>query len=268
MTAAGGQHFLQTPGPTNVPGAVLRALSKPTIDHRGREFADLTLKILGQLQHTFKTRHPIIVYPSSGTGAWEAALTNCLSPGDTILAFETGHFSTLWAEMAKRLGFKVEFVASDWRHGVDPDVVEERLAMDGSGEIAAVAVVHNETSTGVSSRIPEVRAAMDRAGHPGLLLVDVVSSLAAIDYRHDEWRVDVAIGSSQKGLMLPPGLGFNAISPRALAAAEKSGTRRSYWSWFRSPSTRPAATGSSSSDASGASSFIRRSSSPPRTAME
>jgi alanine-glyoxylate transaminase/serine-glyoxylate transaminase/serine-pyruvate transaminase len=231
VSSAGGQHFLQTPGPSNVPASVLRAISRPTIDHRGPEFAELTGKLLGQLKGVFKTEQPVVVYPSSGTGAWEAALTNCLSPGDRVLAFETGHFATLWRQMAVALGLEVDFVPGDWRHGVDPGVVEDRLRNDTAHQIAAVTVVHNETSTGVRSRIAEVRAAMDRAGHPALLLVDTISSLASIDFRHDEWGVDVAIGCSQKGLMLPPGLGFNAISEKAIAASARSGTRRSYWSW-------------------------------------
>jgi alanine-glyoxylate transaminase / serine-glyoxylate transaminase / serine-pyruvate transaminase len=231
VSSAGGQHFLQTPGPSNVPTRVLRALSRPTIDHRGPGFAELTGKVLAQLKQVFKTDQQVIVYPSSGTGAWEAALVNCLSPGDRVLAFETGHFATLWREMAARLGLDVDFVPGDWRHGADPALVEERLLADEAHDIAAVTVVHNETSTGVCSRIAEVRAAMDRADHPALLLVDTISSLASIDYRHDEWGVDVAIGCSQKGLMLPPGLGFNALSAKALAAAESSALRRSYWDW-------------------------------------
>jgi alanine-glyoxylate transaminase/serine-glyoxylate transaminase/serine-pyruvate transaminase len=231
VSSAGGQHFLQTPGPSNVPASVLRAISRPTIDHRGPEFAELTGKLLGQLKEVFKTKQPVVVYPSSGTGAWEAALTNCLSPGDRVLAFETGHFATLWRQMAVALGLEVDFVPGDWRHGVDPDVVEDRLLSDTAHQIAAVTVVHNETSTGVRSRIAEVRAAMDRAAHPALLLVDTISSLASIDFRHDEWGVDVAIGCSQKGLMLPPGLGFNVISEKAIAASARSRTQRSYWSW-------------------------------------
>jgi alanine-glyoxylate transaminase/serine-glyoxylate transaminase/serine-pyruvate transaminase len=227
----GGPHFLQTPGPTNVPNRVLRALSRPTIDHRGPQFAELTFRLQAQLSAVFGTKNPVIVYPSSGTGAWEAALVNTLSPGANVLAFETGHFATLWRDMAIRLGLEVCFVPGDWRHGVDPDLVEQRLRDDADGEIAAVMVIHNETSTGVRSRIPEIRAAIDRAGHPALLLVDVISSLASIDYRHDEWRADVTVGSSQKGLMLPPGLGFNAISQKAIAAANEARLIRSYWDW-------------------------------------
>jgi alanine-glyoxylate transaminase / serine-glyoxylate transaminase / serine-pyruvate transaminase len=210
---------------------VLRALARPTIDHRGPEFAALTAKVLAQLKRVFQTVQPVIVYPSSGTGAWEAALVNCLSPGDLVLAFETGHFATLWRDMATRLGLEVDFVPGDWRHGADPEVVGERLEADRAHAIAAVMVVHNETSTGVRSRIPEIRAAMDRAGHPALLLADTVSSLACTDYRHDEWGVDVAVGASQKGLMLPPGLGFNAVSDKALAAAGRAAMPRSYWNW-------------------------------------
>ncbi|MFI6497335.1 pyridoxal-phosphate-dependent aminotransferase family protein [Nonomuraea typhae] len=218
-------HFLQIPGPTNVPGRVLRAMSRPTIDHRGPEFAELTLDLLPRLRAVFQTRHDVVVYASSGTGAWEAALVNTLSPGDRVLAFETGHFATLWCQMAARLGLEVDFVPGDWRHGVDPDLVAEHL----TDQTAAVMVVHNETSTGVRSRIPEIRAALDRAGHPALLLVDTISSLGSMDYRHDEWGVDVTVGCSQKGLMLPPGLGFNAISPKALAHPGRM--LRSYWDW-------------------------------------
>ncbi|GLW05954.1 serine--glyoxylate aminotransferase [Microtetraspora sp. NBRC 13810] len=222
-----GRHFLQIPGPTNVPDRVLQATARPTIDHRGPEFARLALEILERLRPVFRTTGPVIVYPSSGTGAWEAALVNTLSPGDRVLAFETGHFSTLWCDMARRLGLEVELVPGDWRHGADPDAAAERLAADPS--IAAVMVVHNETSTGVRSRVPEIRAAIDRAGHSALLLVDTISSLGSMDYRHDEWGVDVTVGCSQKGLMLPPGLGFNAVSGKALA--HRGGFPRSYWDW-------------------------------------
>src|SRR5438552_11691919 len=210
-----GRHFLQIPGPTNVPDRILRALDHPTIDHRGPEFARLTLEILEGLRKIFQTAGPVVIYPSSGTGAWEAALVNTLSPGDTVLMFETGHFATLWRTMAERLGLRVDFVAGDWRHGVDPDVVAATLAGDRGHAIKAVAIVHNETSTGVTSRIEQVRRRMDEARHPALLLVDTISSLGSIDYRHDEWRVDVSIGCSQKGLMLPPGLGLHAISEKA-----------------------------------------------------
>jgi alanine-glyoxylate transaminase / serine-glyoxylate transaminase / serine-pyruvate transaminase len=224
-----GRHFLQIPGPTNVPDRVLRALSAPTIDHRGPEFAALARAVLERLPQVFATSGPVVVYPSSGTGAWEAALVNTLSPGDRVLAFETGHFATLWRGLAEKLGLAVDFVAGDWRHGVDPEIVAERLAADPS--IRAVCVVHNETSTGVASRVADVRAAMDAAGHDALLLVDTISSLASLDYRHDEWGVDVTIGCSQKGLMLPPGLGFNAVSARALEASRTARMPRSYWDW-------------------------------------
>jgi alanine-glyoxylate transaminase/serine-glyoxylate transaminase/serine-pyruvate transaminase len=228
---AGGRHFLQIPGPTNVPDRVLRALARPTIDHRGPEFAGLALDLLERLKFVFQTSGPVVIYPSSGTGAWEAALVNTLSPGDRVLAFETGHFATLWRDMAERLGLRVDLVPGDWRHGADPAVAAERLAADTAHEIAAVMVVHNETSTGVRSRVPEIRAALDRAGHPGLLLVDTISSLGSMDYRHDEWRVDVTVGCSQKGLMLPPGMGFNAVSDKALAAADRAALPRAYWDW-------------------------------------
>jgi alanine-glyoxylate transaminase/serine-glyoxylate transaminase/serine-pyruvate transaminase len=231
MGRARGRHFLQIPGPTNVPDRVLRAIDAPTIDHRGPEFAELGLELQRGLRRVFQTAGPVVVYPSSGTGAWEAALVNTLSPGDRVLAFETGHFATLWRGMAERLGLTVDWVPGDWRHGVDPGEVERRLDADEREETAAVMVVHNETSTGVTSRVPEIRAAIDAAGHPALLLVDTVSSLGSIDYRHDEWGVDVTVGCSQKGLMLPAGLGFNAVSERALAASESAGLPRSYWEW-------------------------------------
>ena len=197
---------MQIPGPTNVPERILRAMARPTIDHRGPEFARLGQEILDGLKEIFKTSGPVIVFPSSGTGAWEAALANTLSPGDKVLMFETGHFAMLWREMAVRLGLDVDFVPGDWRHGVDPGVVEQKLAEDRGCDIKAVAVVHNETSTGVTSRVAEVRRAMERAGHPALLMVDTISSLASIDYWHEEWGVDVTVAGSQKGLMLPPGL--------------------------------------------------------------
>ncbi|WP_219416220.1 pyridoxal-phosphate-dependent aminotransferase family protein [Pseudonocardia nigra] len=231
MTATGGRHFLQIPGPTNVPDRVLRAMSAPTIDHRGPEFAELTRALLPALGPVFGTAGPVVVYPSSGTGAWEAALVNTLSPGDRVLMSETGHFSTLWSELAGRLGLQVEVLPGDWRRGADPAAIGERLAADGGHEIKAVCVVHNETSTGVTSRVPDVRAAIDAAGHPALLLVDTISSLASIDYRHDEWGVDVTVSGSQKGLMLPPGLGFNAISAKALKTSRSAGLPRSYWDW-------------------------------------
>lgn len=226
-----GRHHLHIPGPTNVPDRVLQAIARPTIDHRGPEFRELVLELLPALARLFGTSGPVIIYPSSGTGAWEAALVNTLAPGARVLAFETGHFATLWAEMATRLGLVVDLVPGDWRHGVDPEQVHERLCADRLHEISAVMVVHNETSTGVTSRIPEIRGAIDAAGHPALLLVDTISSLGSIEYRHDEWGVDVTVGGSQKGLMLPPGLGFNAISERARTAATHGGFPRSYLDW-------------------------------------
>lgn len=226
-----GRHFLQIPGPTNVPDRVLRAMSAPTIDHRGPDFAALGQELLTGIRPVFGTDGPVVIYPASGTGAWEAALVNTLSPGDRVLCFDTGHFASLWAEMARRLGLSVDVVPGDWRHGVEPEVVEQRLSADTSHEIRAVMVVHNETSTGVTSRVPEIRAAMDAAAHPALLLVDTISSLASIDYRHDEWGVDVTVAGSQKGLMLPPGLGFNAISDKALEAGHTARLPRSYWDW-------------------------------------
>ena len=226
-----GRHFLQIPGPTNVPDRVLRAIAQPTIDHRGPEFAALGRDVIDGLKRVFKTDADVVIYPSSGTGAWEASLVNTLSPGDRVLMFETGHFATLWRDMAVRLGLDVDFVAGDWRRGVDPAIVGERLADDRSHAVKAVAVVHNETSTGVASRIRAIRDAMDEAKHPALLLVDTISSLGSIDYRHDEWRVDVTVAGSQKGLMLPPGLGFNAVSAKALAAAPRARLPRAYWDW-------------------------------------
>lgn len=231
MAPSTSRHFLQIPGPTNVPDRVLRAIDRPTIDHRGPEFAVLAKEVLAGLQRVFRTRQPVIVYPASGTGAWEAALANTLSPGDRVLMFETGHFAALWQDLAQRLGLTVEFVAGDWRHGIDPAAVEEKLRADDGQRIRAVCAVHNETSTGVTSRIPEVRAAIDRARHPALLLVDTISSLASIDYRHDDWKVDVTVAGSQKGLMLPPGLSFNAVSEKALQASRSAGLKRSYWDW-------------------------------------
>jgi alanine-glyoxylate transaminase/serine-glyoxylate transaminase/serine-pyruvate transaminase len=226
-----GRHFLQIPGPTNVPDRVLRAIAQPTIDHRGSAFAALARDVLDGLQRVFQTSEPVVTYPSSGTGAWEAALVNTLSPGDTVLMFETGHFATLWRDMALRLGLQVAFEPGDWRHGVDPRHVEAKLTADRGRTIKAVAVVHNETSTGVTSRIAAIRQAIDAAGHPALLLVDTISSLGSIEYRHDEWGVDVTVSCSQKGLMLPPGLGFNAISAKARAAAVSAHLPRSYWDW-------------------------------------
>ena len=226
-----GRHFLQIPGPTNVPDRVLRAIDRPTIDHRGPEFQQLGKDVLEGMQRVFKTRHPVIIYPASGTGAWEAALVNTLSAGDKVLMSETGHFATLWLKMAKRLGLDVEVIPGDWRHGADFAEIEKRLAADKSHAFKAVCVVHNETSTGVTSRIPLVRKAIDAARHPALLMVDTISSLASIDYRHDEWGVDVTVGGSQKGLMLPPGLSFNALSEKSLEAQKSAGLPRSYWDW-------------------------------------
>ncbi|HWQ38920.1 MAG TPA: aminotransferase class V-fold PLP-dependent enzyme [Burkholderiales bacterium] len=231
MSSRRGRHFLQIPGPTNVPDRILRAIDRPTIDHRGPEFARLAHEVLDGLKQIFRTRHPVIVYAASGTGAWEAALVNTLSPGDRVLMAETGHFATLWMRLAIRLGLQVDFLPGDWRRGADPAAIEARLAQDRAHAIKAVCVVHNETSTGVTSRVAEVRKAIDRAGHPALFMVDTISSLACIDYRHDEWGVDVAVGGSQKGLMLPPGLSFNATSERALAASKSAKLPRAYWSW-------------------------------------
>ncbi|HWC42691.1 MAG TPA: aminotransferase class V-fold PLP-dependent enzyme [Actinomycetota bacterium] len=231
MSHRSGRHFLQIPGPTNVPDRVLRALAAPTIDHRGPEFASLARGVLDGLKPIFGTTGPVVAFPSSGTGAWEAALVNTLSPGDRVLAFDTGHFAGLWSQMARTLGLEVELVRGSWRRGVDPERVQLRLAADHDRSIRALMVVHNETSTGVTSDIRTIRAAVDAAGHPALLLVDTVSSLASMDYRHDEWGVDVTVACSQKGLMLPPGLGFNALGERALAAAGDAGLGRSYWDW-------------------------------------
>jgi len=226
-----GRHFLQIPGPTNVPDRVLRAIDRPTIDHRGPDFALLGKEVLEGCRAIFQTSDPVIIFPSSGTGAWEACIVNTLSPGDKVLAFETGQFAVLWQAMGKRLGLDVEFVPGDWRHGVDPAQVEARLVEDHAHTIKAVMVVHNETSTGVTSRIPEIRKAIDNARHPALLLVDTVSSLASIEYKHGEWGVDVTVSGSQKGLMLPPGLGFNAVSKKAIAASKTNRMTRSYWDW-------------------------------------
>jgi alanine-glyoxylate transaminase/serine-glyoxylate transaminase/serine-pyruvate transaminase len=231
MAHPSGRHFLQIPGPTNVPDRVLRAMAAPTIDHRGPDFALLAREVLDGLRTVIKTSGPVVVYPSSGTGAWEAALVNTLSPGHRVLMFETGHFATLWRNLAVRLGLEVELVPGDWRRGVDPDAVEAHLARDRGHGIKAVAVVHNETSTGATSRIDQVRAAMNRAAHPALLLVDTISSLASVDYRMDEWEVDVTVGCSQKGLMLPPGMALNAVSAKALAAARDARLPHAYWDW-------------------------------------
>jgi alanine-glyoxylate transaminase/serine-glyoxylate transaminase/serine-pyruvate transaminase len=226
-----GRHFLQIPGPTNVPDRVLRAISQATIDHRGPEFAELALEVFHGLQTIFSTTGTVVIYPSSGTGAWEASLVNTLSPGDKVLMFETGYFAALWRNVAVKLGLEVDFVPGDWRHGVDPAVVDQRLAADRDRKIKAVAVVHNETSTGATSRVHDIRKAIDRANHPALLMVDTISSLASIDYRHDEWGVDVTVCCSQKGLMLPPGLGLNAVSSKALEASKSARLPRSYWDW-------------------------------------
>jgi alanine-glyoxylate transaminase/serine-glyoxylate transaminase/serine-pyruvate transaminase len=231
MTYHAGRHFLQIPGPTNTPLPVLAAVAKPTIDHRGPEFAELGRNVLAGIKTIFKTEQPVIIYPASGTGAWEAALANTLSPGDKVLMAETGWFATLWKKMAARLQLDAEFIAGDWRTGVDAAKIEARLREDKQHTIKAVAVVHNETSTGVTSNIAAVRKAIDNAGHPALLLVDTISSLASVDYRHDEWGVDVTVGGSQKGLMLPPGLSFNAISEKARKAAKAAKMPRSFWDW-------------------------------------
>jgi alanine-glyoxylate transaminase / serine-glyoxylate transaminase / serine-pyruvate transaminase len=230
-----GRHFLQIPGPSPVPDRILRAMSLPTIDHRGPEFGVLGLRVLSGLAQIFQTKHPVIIYPASGTGAWEAALANILSPGDHVLMYETGHFATLWNKMATRLGVKTEFLGlpgiEGWRRGVQAHMIEERLKADKQHAIKAVCVVHNETSTGVTSDIPAVRRAIDAAGHPALLMVDSISGLASADYRHDEWGVDVTVSGSQKGLMLPPGISFNAVSPKAIEASKTAKLPKSFWAW-------------------------------------
>ncbi len=228
---AAGRHFLQIPGPTNVPDRVLRAMDNPTMDHRGPDFGKLGAQVLARLKQVFQTEGHVVIYPASGTGAWEAALANTLSPGDTVLMCRTGWFAHLWHEMANRLGLVAEFIETDWRRGADVPAIAEALAKDTQHRIKAVCVVHNETSTGCTSRIDEVRAAIDAAKHPALLMVDTISSLGSIDYKHDAWGVDVTIAGSQKGLMLPPGLSFNAVSAKALAAAETAKLPRSYWDW-------------------------------------
>ena len=228
---AAGRHFLQIPGPTNVPDRVLRAMDYPTIDHRGPQFAEIGTKCLAGMKTIFKTDSHVVIYPASGTGAWESALVNTLQEGDLVLMVETGHFASLWHKMASRLGLETEFLTTDWRRGVDPQQVEDRLRADTENKIKAVCIVHNETSTGSASRVNEVRLAMNKAGHDALLLADTISSLGSIDFRHDEWGVDVTVAGSQKGLMLPPGLSFNAVSEKALAIASKGGMRRSYWDW-------------------------------------
>ncbi|WP_175946098.1 aminotransferase class V-fold PLP-dependent enzyme [Caballeronia sp. BCC1704] len=230
-----GRHFLQIPGPSPVPDRILRAMSYPTIDHRGPEFGALGLKVLDGIKRIFKTTQPVVIYPASGTGAWEAALSNTLSPGDAVLMYETGHFASLWKKMAEKLGLKPEFLGlpgiEGWRRGVQPDMIEKRLREDTQHAIKAVCVVHNETSTGVTSDIAAVRRAMDAAGHPALLLVDTISGLASADYRHDEWGVDVTVSGSQKGLMLPPGISFNAVSQKALEASNEAKLPRAFWDW-------------------------------------
>ncbi|MFL2831398.1 MAG: pyridoxal-phosphate-dependent aminotransferase family protein [Candidatus Puniceispirillaceae bacterium] len=226
-----GKHFLQIPGPSNVPDRILRAMDYPTIDHRGPDFAKIGAACLAGMKTIFKSESHVVIYPASGTGAWEAALVNLLAEGDLVLMVETGHFATLWHKMASNLGLETEFLETDWRRGVDPQAVEDRLRADKDSKIKAVCVVHNETSTGSTSRIDDVRAAINASGHDALLMVDTISSLASIDYRHDEWGVDVTVSGSQKGLMLPPGLSFNALSERAIQESKTGGMRRSYWDW-------------------------------------
>ena len=226
-----GRHFLQIPGPTNVPDRVLRAIDHPTIDHRGPEFAALGKTVLAGIKRVFQTERDVVIYPASGTGAWEAALVNTLSPNDHVLMAETGHFATLWKKLAERLSLQVDFIPGDWRQGASAAEIEKRLRHDTTHAIKAVCVVHNETSTGVVSNVRAVREAIDRVGHPALLMADTISSLGSIDYRHDEWGVDVTVGGSQKGLMLPPGLSFNAIGAKALAASKQAKLPRSYWDW-------------------------------------
>lgn len=231
MSHRAGRHFLQIPGPSPVPDRVLRAISAQTIDHRGPDFADVGLKAVAGMKAIYQTKQNVVIYPASGTGAWEAALVNMLAPGDKVLMYETGHFATLWKKMAAKLGIDAEFIAGDWRGGADADAIAARLRADPGHEIKAVCVVHNETSTGSVSPIAEVRKAMDAAGHPAFLMVDSISGLASIDFRFDEWGVDVCVSGSQKGLMLPPGLSFNAISDRAYQHSKTGGSRRSYWDW-------------------------------------
>lgn len=231
MSYKSGRHFLQIPGPSPVPDRILRAMDYPTIDHRGPEFAELGKDVLAGIKRMFKTESPVVIYPASGTGAWEAALVNTLSAGDKVLMCETGQFATLWHELATKLGLKVEFIPGDWRHGADPEAIAAHLQADTEHSIKAVCVVHNETSTGVTSRIAEVRRAIDGTRHPALFMVDTISGLASADYRHDEWGVDVTVSGSQKGLMLPPGISFNALSDKALKAAEQATLPKSYWDW-------------------------------------
>ena len=226
-----GRHFLQIPGPSPVPDRILRAMDTPMIDHRGPEFAKLAKRCLDGIKTIFKTTNPVIIYTATGTGAWEAALANTLSPGDRVLMIETGQFATLWKKMAEKLGLKAEFIASDWRQGADPKAIEAKLREDKAKEIKAVCVLHNETSTGALTPIAEIRKAIDAAGHPALFMVDTISSLASTDYRHDEWGVDVSVGGAQKGLMMPPGMSFNAISDKALAANKTSKLPKSFFAW-------------------------------------
>ena len=230
-TFKSGRHFLQIPGPTNIPDRVLRAMDYPIIDHRGLKFANLTKSILDRIKMVFKTKEPVVIYPASGTGAWEAAIVNTLSEGDKVLMFETGHFSFLWLEIAKKFKLQVDFVSGDWRTGVDPIIVEQKLKDDKEKKIKAIFVVHNETSTGVTSKISKIRKAIDDANHPSLFFVDTISSLGSIDYRHEEWKGDVTVGGSQKGLLLPPGLSFNALSSKAIEAYNRSTLAKSYWDW-------------------------------------
>ena len=231
MATRSGRHFLQIPGPTNVPDRVLRAIDRPTIDHRGPEFGQLGREVLDGAKWLFKTKSPVIIFPGSGTGAWEAAVVNTMSPGDRVLMYEVGNFALLWRNLAERFGLDIEFVPGDWRHGVDPEDVEKRLKSDSAHKFKAVMVVHNETSTGVTSRVAEVRKAIDAAKHPALFMTDTVSSLGAIDYRHDEWKVDVTVSGSQKGMMLPPGMGFTAVSEKALLASRSAKLPRYFWDW-------------------------------------
>ena len=231
MTFKSGRHFLQIPGPSNVPDRILHAIGHPTMDHRGPDFQKISEEVLLGCRRIFKTTGPVLIFPTSGTGAWEASLMNTLSPGDKVLMFETGHFATLWANMAKKYGLEVDFVPTNWRHGADPQIVLEKLKQDKDHKIKSVNVVHNETSTGVASRIAEIRKAIDEANHPALFMVDTISSLGSLDYCHEEWKVDVTISCSQKGLMLPPGLGFNVISEKALAASRTNRFKRHFWDW-------------------------------------
>ena len=231
MTLRSGRHFLQIPGPSNVPDRILHAIAHPTIDHRGPTFQKLSKEVLLGSRRIFKTSDPVIIFPTSGTGAWEASLMNTLNPGDKVLMFETGHFATLWCKMAKKFGLEVDFVPTNWRHGVDPQVVENKLREDKDHLIKSINVVHNETSTGVTSRISDIRNAIDRTNHPALFMVDTISSLGSIDYRHEEWKVDVTVGCSQKGLMLPPGLGFNAVSQKALEISRSNSFTTHFWDW-------------------------------------